>query len=142
MILKQKILIGLIIFFICLAVSFKTDFVQTQWLWSHQPFIAILLVLIAGLLARFWINIELQRQEARILQIKQAHHSTDEKQHLELLSEREQSVYKKILEGKSNKEISEELYIALSTVKTHINNIYKILQVKSRAELKKAAKIS
>lgn len=142
MIRKQKILIGLAIFLICLAISFKTDFVQTRWLWSHQPFVAILLIFIAGLLARVWVNLERQRQEDRISEIRKTHSQADQNQHLELLSQREQSVYTKILEGKSNKEISDELYIALSTVKTHINNIYKVLQVKSRAELKKAAKNS
>lgn len=53
------------------------------------------------------------------------------------LSERELMVAKLIQEGKQNKEIAEELFISISTVKTHINNIYKKLDVKNRNALRK-----
>lgn len=39
-----------------------------------------------------------------------------------------------IVAGKSNKEIIEKLFIELSTLKTHINKIYKTLEVSSRKE--------
>ncbi|GAB4110917.1 MAG: hypothetical protein OHK0057_02610 [Thermoflexibacter sp.] len=51
-----------------------------------------------------------------------------------MLSPREIEVLTLIKEGLSNKEIAEKLFISLSTVKTHINNIYKILEVKNRRE--------
>ena len=38
---------------------------------------------------------------------------------------------------KTNKEIASELFISLSTVKTHINNLNKKLNVTSRKELKR-----
>lgn len=56
---------------------------------------------------------------------------------LEILSKQEQKVMDLMLEDKSNKEIAEALFISLSTVKTHINNIYKKLNIASREELKK-----
>jgi DNA-binding NarL/FixJ family response regulator len=37
-------------------------------------------------------------------------------------------------EGKTNKEIAQELFVELSTVKTHINNIYRQLNVGTRKE--------
>ena len=40
-----------------------------------------------------------------------------------------------IRSGKTNKEISETLYIEESTVKIHIKNIYKKLNVKNRHSL-------
>lgn len=52
----------------------------------------------------------------------------------EVLSSREIEVLKALTEGLSNKEISEKLYISISTVKTHIINIYSKLQVKNRVE--------
>ena len=39
--------------------------------------------------------------------------------------------------GKSNKEIMDELCIELSTLKTHINKIYKTLGITSRKQIKK-----
>ncbi|MEE9362987.1 MAG: LuxR C-terminal-related transcriptional regulator [Cellulophaga sp.] len=51
------------------------------------------------------------------------------------LSNQEKNIQNLILEGKSNKEIANELFISLSTVKTHITSIYSKLQVSSRKEL-------
>ncbi|MDX1462314.1 MAG: response regulator transcription factor, partial [Marinirhabdus sp.] len=52
------------------------------------------------------------------------------------LTQQEQTVLDLILQHKSNKEIAAELFVSVSTVKTHINNIYKKLGVSSRDEVK------
>lgn len=54
---------------------------------------------------------------------------------IEELSNQEIKVKEHILNGKSNKEIAEELFISLNTVKTHITNIYSKLNVSNRKEL-------
>ncbi|WP_305070345.1 MULTISPECIES: response regulator transcription factor [unclassified Flagellimonas] len=51
------------------------------------------------------------------------------------LSKQETTIQNLILQGKSNKEIANELFISLSTVKTHITNIYNKLNVANRQEL-------
>ncbi len=51
------------------------------------------------------------------------------------LSKQEKNIKELILEGKSNKEIANELFISLSTVKSHITNIYNKLNVSNRKEL-------
>ncbi|MCR9227020.1 MAG: LuxR C-terminal-related transcriptional regulator, partial [Flavobacteriaceae bacterium] len=51
------------------------------------------------------------------------------------LSKQETLVRNLILQGKSNKEIATELFISLSTVKSHITNIYSKLNVTNRREL-------
>ena len=51
------------------------------------------------------------------------------------LSKQETTVRNLILQGKTNKEIANELFISLSTVKTHITNIYGKLNVSNRQEL-------
>ena len=51
------------------------------------------------------------------------------------LSKQERNIRTLILEGKSNKEIANELFISLSTVKSHISNIYSKLRVSDRREL-------
>lgn len=55
---------------------------------------------------------------------------------LEKLTEQEQNIAKEILKNKTNKEIASDMFISVSTVKTHINNLYKKLNVNSREEIK------
>ena len=53
---------------------------------------------------------------------------------VEPLSERELEILQLVAEGFSNREISEQLFLALSTVKGHNRNIFDKLQVKRRTE--------
>lgn len=53
------------------------------------------------------------------------------------LSKQERKVLDLILDDKSNKEIASEMFVSLSTVKSHINNLYKKLNVSSRDEVRK-----
>lgn len=48
------------------------------------------------------------------------------------LTQQEQKIAQLICQDKSNKEIADELFVSVSTVKSHINNIYKKLNVQSR----------
>lgn len=50
------------------------------------------------------------------------------------LSERELEILKLVAEGLSNNEIAKKLYLATSTVKRHVNNIYAKLDVHSRTQ--------
>lgn len=50
------------------------------------------------------------------------------------LSEREKEILHLLAEGFRNKEVADKLFISLSTVKTHIYNIYQKLHVSSRIE--------
>jgi len=52
----------------------------------------------------------------------------------EKLTSKEIQILQLISTHKTNKEIAEELYISNATVKTHINNIYRKLGIKSRQE--------
>ncbi|MDC6363946.1 MULTISPECIES: response regulator transcription factor [Flavobacteriaceae] len=54
---------------------------------------------------------------------------------LQQLTPQERNIVDYILQDMSNKEIAAELFISLSTVKTHINNLYKKLGVSSREEI-------
>jgi DNA-binding NarL/FixJ family response regulator len=57
-----------------------------------------------------------------------------------LLTKREKQILVCLARGQGNKEISDSLYISTETVKTHIKNIFKKLEVKSRLEAVIAAK--
>jgi DNA-binding CsgD family transcriptional regulator len=50
-------------------------------------------------------------------------------------SDREKEIMALIIEGKSNKEIEEQLFISFHTVKNHIYNIFKKCGVNSRSQL-------
>ncbi|MFY0713556.1 response regulator transcription factor [Seonamhaeicola sp. NFXS20] len=54
----------------------------------------------------------------------------------EQLTKQEQNVLELILKEYSNKEIADTLFVSISTVKTHVNNIYKKLNVNSREDVK------
>nr|WP_321229940.1 helix-turn-helix transcriptional regulator [uncultured Psychroserpens sp.] len=61
------------------------------------------------------------------------------KQHIEAkeqLTKQEQNVLDLLLGDNTNKDIAETLFVSVSTVKTHVNNVYKKLNVNSRDELK------
>jgi len=63
-----------------------------------------------------------------------ARHNIALKMPLPDLTQKELSILEQIAAGKSNKDIAAENFVELSTVKTHINNIYAKLGVSSRRE--------
>src|SRR5215203_4783972 len=50
------------------------------------------------------------------------------------LSERELEVLTLLASGRTNAEIAKDLFVALGTVKSHVNNIYRKLDARNRAE--------
>ncbi|WP_049873568.1 helix-turn-helix transcriptional regulator, partial [Vibrio diabolicus] len=56
------------------------------------------------------------------------------------LTKREIQIFKRLIKGASNLEISEDLFIAESTVKTHLYNIYKKMNVNNRKQAIKKAR--
>lgn len=55
---------------------------------------------------------------------------------LQKLTRQERKIVDHILSGMSNKEIADELFVSVSTVKTHINNLYKKLDISDRNDIK------
>lgn len=56
------------------------------------------------------------------------------------LTSREYEVLQLLVQGHSNADIAEKLYLSLSTIKTHVSNLYIKMHVKSRFEAITAAK--
>ena len=52
----------------------------------------------------------------------------------EHLSGREHEILQLVAAGKSNRRIAQELYVSVGTVKTHLNNLYRKLGVRSRTQ--------
>jgi transcriptional regulator EpsA len=53
---------------------------------------------------------------------------------LSVISKRELAVLRLVVQGKTNTEIAENLFISVNTVKNHLKNIFKKIDVSSRAE--------
>ncbi|MCP4153599.1 MAG: response regulator transcription factor [bacterium] len=51
------------------------------------------------------------------------------------VSRREQDVLLLLLQGKSNREIEEELFISISTVKNHVYSLFRKIKVKKRYQV-------
>lgn len=135
----QKKLEIIAIFLLCLTISFRFTNFKTVWLWSDKAYIAVILVLMLISIALIWIKIEKVKTNNLIKLIKNkiiANRTNTENQ-LDELSAKQKQVFDLIVTGKSNKEIMDELCIELSTLKTHINKIYKILGITSRQQIKK-----
>lgn len=85
----------------------------------NRTIIALLAVSILGNVLFFWSK-------------KNRNNTAD---FLSKLTPQEQKIIQLIVKNKTNKEIASELFVSVSTVKTHINNIYKKLGVSSREEM-------
>lgn len=132
---KQELLIALSIFLGLCSIGFSFEGNTFLWFWQKYPIIPVLLLLFAFFTIRYWLKLEIEKQRQDILsEYTRNNETTDQTNFINLLSPREIEVLNLISSGLSNKEIAEKLFVSLSTVKTHINNIYKILEVKNRRE--------
>jgi|SRR5665647_612149 len=133
----QRVLIGIMIFTALSAIGFSFTKNHVEWFWSKAPYMAILLIVLTFATSKIWLIIDRQNQDNRLKTIlsdlaNNGYGSVNPL--IEKLSVREREVLKKIGEGKANKQIADELFISLSTVKTHINNIYRVLKISNRKE--------
>ncbi|MDP4204433.1 MAG: LuxR C-terminal-related transcriptional regulator [Bacteroidota bacterium] len=93
------------------------------------------------LLLIFWIILlkrktsSLKQESALILDSLK-----NEEESIEPFTTKERQILDLIIQNKSNKEIAQELFIELSTVKTHVNNIYRRLKVNNRQDAIKTYK--
>jgi DNA-binding CsgD family transcriptional regulator len=101
---------------------------------------APILLVVAGLLLR-WLHVDvifseylLRRRHKRTSANVDGERSLSQYTLVEPLSERELEVLGLIAEGHSNRQIADQLHIAPSTVKTHINNIYGKLGAQTRVQ--------
>ena len=92
---------------------------------SEAKYILLIIFLSLSLALNLWVAMRyLKNKKAQKIKLK------------EQLSKQEQVVLEHILQDKSNKDIAEALFLSVSTVKSHINAIFKKLNVQSRDEAK------
>lgn len=133
---RQKLLEALAILLVLSAVAFRFDHGSSSWIWSGYPLIAVVLVLVVISIAMLWIRIEKQKMDTILFTLKANIPAASDDREFKLteLSAKQREVFNLIVQGKSNKEIIAEMVIELSTLKSHINQIYKKLGITSRRE--------
>lgn len=85
-----------------------------------------------------WISRQLLLDVVGLLAPPDLNAQTDVWLNLPALTEREHDVLRKLLDGKANKSIANELGISEKTVKIHLQNVYRKLGVHRRVDLLRA----
>lgn len=118
-------LFGLTILIVVCVLTFNVVYFSSYYGISQIDYInSLLLVPFILLIFSFGIFIEQNNQK-----------ESSKKIDTFKLTSKEKEVTLMILEEKKNQEIANEMFVELSTIKTHINNIYKKVGVKNRKEL-------
>lgn len=96
--------------------------------WKDQLIIGEAVLILLLLVVVIWL-LTAQRK----LKLTQAK-TGNSKSLYDSLTSKQQEILGMLANGKTNKEIAQELFVEVSTVKTHINNIYRLLNVTTRKE--------
>jgi len=126
-----------------IAISIRGSDGDVKLVLHNYPALITLLITASLFLVAIYFRINEKKFLSLSRQIKDL--SKDESAALSTLidelTERQREVYDLIISGKTNKEIMTELFIEQSTLKTHVNQIYKKLNIKNRRELKSRTNI-
>lgn len=134
----QNYILGLAILLSSIAISIRSSDDGARLILRDYPVAIFFMVVISSLLFVLYIQINKRKIDSLTDQIKASNRTSrnEEDPLLNTLTTRQREVYDLIIAGKSNKEITTELFIEQSTLKTHINQIYKKLDIKNRRELR------
>ena len=130
--------LGAAILLLSTAISIQSKKGEVRLIFGEYPVFIFLMVIVSLFLIVAYIQISKRKINNLSNEIKNQSKNNNQQidSLLNELTERQKEVYDLIIEGKTNKEIITELFIEQSTLKTHINQIYKKLKIKSRKELK------
>lgn len=138
----QKYLLGIALLLSSIAISIRSNDGKVNLILHKYPVLIFLLVVISSLLVVIYFHITVRKISSLSNQIMEYSKVKGEGMDALLngLTERQKEVYHLIISGMTNKEIMAELFIEQSTLKSHINQIYRKLDIKSRSELKAKTK--
>lgn len=134
---NRQLLKGIFISFLPVVVYFPIDFFflsESAFKTTHIAYAVFAVSVYMYLTKHYTVNYEPE--------------TTDVMSHTEKfykkynISDRETEIIEALVVGKTNKEIAAELFISINTVKTHIKNIYRKLEVKNRVQLLHKIKFS
>ncbi len=123
--ITRLFLIGLTVLIVICVLTFNVVYFSSYYGISQIDYInSLLLIPFILLIFSFGIFIEQKKQKEKLKRIETFN-----------LTSKEKEVTIMILKKKKNQEIADEMFVELSTIKTHINNIYKKIGIKNRKEL-------
>ncbi len=123
---KYKMLIGISVLIVICVLVFNVFYFSIYYGFVQVNYInSLLLVPFIVLILSFGIILGRSKPSDHIPLLKDTR-----------LTSREKEIIALIVQGKKNIEIADNLYVELSTIKTHINNIYKKLKVSNRTQIK------
>jgi DNA-binding CsgD family transcriptional regulator len=134
----QKYLPGIALVLSSIAISIRSSDGKINLVLHNYPLLIFLLLVVSSFLVAIYFHFNARKISSLSSKIKEHSEITSEGMNPLLygLTERQKEVYDLIIAGKTNKEIMTKLFIEQSTLKSHINQIYKKLDIKSRRELK------
>ncbi len=138
----QKYLLGIALVLSSLAISIRGSDGEIRLVLQNYPVLIFLFVVVSFVLVAIYFQMNSRAISSLSNQIWEQSKIKPQEIHslLDELSERQREVYDLIISGKTNKEIMTELFIEQSTLKSHINQIYKKLNISNRKALKSKLK--
>jgi DNA-binding CsgD family transcriptional regulator len=115
--------------------SSRYVFAAIAWLSVPELLRAFIVLLFFSLVPYIWLRFCFMPYQERVPAVIQDDSLLDEVLRKYQLSSREGEIVRLILEGKSNREIGNLLFISERTVKNHIYNTYKKMGISSRYQL-------
>lgn len=133
---KYLLVVALILSSIAISIRGKNG--EIKLVLHNYPVLITLLITVSLFLVAIYFQINKKKISILSNQIKKQSKFKDDGIDALIggLTERQKEVYGLIISGKTNKEIMTELFIEQSTLKSHINQIYGKLNIKSRSELR------
>jgi DNA-binding CsgD family transcriptional regulator len=134
----HKYLLLLALILSSIAISIRGSDGEVKLILHNYPGIITLLVTVSLCLVAIYFQVNKRKISNLSNQINEQSKNKSEafQELVDGLTVRQREVYDLIISGKSNKEIMAELFIEQSTLKTHINQIYRKLKIKNRRQLK------
>jgi DNA-binding CsgD family transcriptional regulator len=99
--------------------------------------VPIIVVFLINLFSIFWVRRWLSIRKSGLMPVALMKDELEKIIRRHGISDREKRILEMILEGKSNHEIKEELFISIHTVKNHVYSIYRKLGIRSRGQLQR-----
>jgi DNA-binding NarL/FixJ family response regulator len=135
---NRKYLLGIALVLSSVAISIRGSNGDVRLVLAKYPVLITILIVLSSFLVALYFRMANNKISNLTTQIKEQAKDNSEgfKAQLNELTPRQREVYELIVLGRTNKEIRSELFIEQSTLKSHINQIYRKLDINSRRELK------